>query len=267
VTALADIAGADLGRRVIRFDARDAALYAIAVGAGPEDLDLVWERRLRVLPAYACALGLWAVEAAGELGAYDRTRSLHAGQGLVVHRQLRPGAHALEARVAAVWDKGRAAVVEIEAQGESFDLRYTIFLPGAGGFGGDRGPAREPDREIAGAFSSAVPTRPDQALLYRLTGDLHPVHVDPELAASMGFARPILHGLCTLGIAARVVAGAVGAHPAELRSLDARLVGVVLPGDVVDVRADSVGGRETAFVAAVGETIAIAGGRAGFGPP
>ena len=264
MTGLAAIVGADLGRRVVRFDARDAALYAIAVGAGQADLDLVWERRLRVLPAYACALGLWAVEAAGDLGAYDRARSLHAGQELVVHGELRPGTHELEGRVVAVWDKGRAAVVEIEARGESFDVSYTIFLPGLGGFGGERGPAREPDEQIVGAYVEAVPTRAEQALLYRLTGDLHPVHVDPELAASMGFRRPILHGLCTLGIAARVVAGAVGAHPADLRSLRARLTGVVLPGDTLAVRGDGRPDGAVAFEAAVGETAALAGGRAVF---
>jgi acyl dehydratase len=264
MTSLATLAGSDLGRTVVRFDARDAALYALAVGAGPDSLDLVWERRLRVLPTYACALGLWAVEAAGNLGAYDRSRSLHASQSLTLRGDLQPGEHELRGRVAAVWDKGRAAVVEIDATNELFDARYTIFLPGMGGFGGERGPGREPDRPLDGRMQRTFATRPDQALLYRLTGDLHPVHVDPDVAAAMGFPRPILHGLCTLGITARIAAEAVNAHPADLRSLTARLAAPVLPGDELVVRGDPLDDSAVAFQAASRDTVVIAGGHAVF---
>ena len=77
---LKDLAGYELGSRDLLYDERDTILYAVAVGADNEKLDLVYEKDLRALPSYACALGLWAVEAAGELGAYDRNRSLHATQ-------------------------------------------------------------------------------------------------------------------------------------------------------------------------------------------
>jgi acyl dehydratase len=109
-----------------------------------------------------------------------------------------------------------------------------------------------------------VATRPDQALLYRLTGDSHPVHVDPEVAAAMGYPRPILHGLCTLGIAARVAAEAVSAHPAGLRTLTARLVAPVLPGDDLTIRVDALGNGEVAFDAATAEAGAVTNGRASF---
>lgn len=82
---LSDLKGYDLGSHTVTFDERDAILYAIAVGAGPNELDLIYEQRLRVLPTFACALGLWAVEAAGDLGAYNRQRSLHAAQSLQMH--------------------------------------------------------------------------------------------------------------------------------------------------------------------------------------
>ena len=85
---LKELTGYDLGSQVATYTARDAILYALAVGAPATQLDLVCERDLRVLPTYACALGLWAVEAAGALGAYDRERSLHASQTLTLHRPI-----------------------------------------------------------------------------------------------------------------------------------------------------------------------------------
>lgn len=97
---LKDLAGYDLGTRTVDFSADDAILYALALGASASQLDLVYERYLRVLPTYACALGLWAVEAAGKLDAYDPTRSLHVGQSLVVHDPLQPGPTRMSGRVA-----------------------------------------------------------------------------------------------------------------------------------------------------------------------
>ena len=81
---LTKLAGYELGKRIVRYEERDAILYALAVGATGSETDLVYERDLRVLPTYACALGLWTVDAAGELGAYDRNFSLHAAQSLEV---------------------------------------------------------------------------------------------------------------------------------------------------------------------------------------
>ena len=109
---LKDLAGQDLGTRTIAYDARDAILYALAVGASCDETDLVYERDLRVLPTYACALGLWAVEKAGGLGAYDRNMSLHAAQSLELHApMLRSGSFEARGRIAEVWDKGKAAIV------------------------------------------------------------------------------------------------------------------------------------------------------------
>ena len=105
---LSELKDYELGQRTLRYEARDAILYALAVGASSEETDLVYERDLRVLPTYACALGLWAVEAAGELGAYDRKFSLHASQSLTVHQSM-PQSGTLETtgRITGVWDKGR----------------------------------------------------------------------------------------------------------------------------------------------------------------
>ena len=256
------LAGLDLGTEVHRYDDRDTILYALSVGARADQLDLVYERRLRALPTMACAFGLWAVEAAGRTGAYDPHRSLHASQRLVVHAPLpAEGAVEMHGRVANVWDKGRASLVEIEVRSEVFTATYSIFLPGLGGWGGERGPSSGGGEPAALEPVESVPTSPDLAALYRLTGDRHPVHIDPDVAAQNGFDRPILHGLCTLGITARALASAHEHHPADLRELDARLSAPVLPGDTVDVLAEPGG---PAFEARVGDTTAIKGSRVQF---
>lgn len=263
--ALADLTGTDLGSHTASYDEAAAILYALAVGAPEDRLDLVYERDLRVLPTYACALGLWAVEAAGRLGAYDPTRSLHAAQGLVVHHPLPPaGALEMSGRVAAVLDKGKAALVQIEVTAREFSATYDIFLPGLGGFGGERGPAGPVTEPVELDHSDRYATSRGQAVLYRLTGDRHPVHVDPEVASANGFERPILHGLCTLGIATRIVADQTGEHPADLTELNVRLSAPVLPGDEIEVRSGVRDGMAH-FEANVGELTVLKAGTARFG--
>jgi len=262
---LSELQGYELGQRTLRYEARDVILYALAVGASSEETDLVYERDLRVLPTYACALGLWAVEAAGELGAYDRKFSLHALQSLTVHQSM-PKSGTLETigRITDVWDKGKAALVDIAVESEYFTASYGIFLPGLGGWGGERGGASVPaDKDTGNSWSGCYATAPNQAVLYRLTGDLHPIHIDPEVAQANSFERPILHGLCTLGIAARMIAEAAGTHPANLRELEARLSSPVLPGDVVEVSANTTTAGLN-FEASVSGTLVLKGGRATF---
>ena len=95
--------------------------------------------------------------------------------------------------------------------------------------------------------------------MYRLTGDRHPVHVDPEVAGALGFERPILHGLATLGMAARALAGAVDSHPADLLSLHARLAAPVLPGQDLVVSAEVEGTGEVVFEVAAADAVAVTG--------
>ncbi len=261
---LQDLTGYALGDKTVHYDDRDAMLYALAVGARSTELDLVYERQLRVLPTYACALGTWAVEAAGELGAYDRQRSLHAAQTLHVHRPMPAGGRIETAgRVTGVWDKGKAALVEIETTSDAFTASYAIFLPGLGGWGGERGPSPSQLEPVEqGGWTGQFTTSPDQAALYRLTGDRHPIHIDTEVARANGFDRPILHGLCTLGIVAREIAAAAGAHPADLVHLEARLSAPVMPGDTIDIEASGDGPLR--FEATVAGIAVLKGGRAEF---
>lgn len=264
------LTGTDLGEHRVSFASRDAILYALAVGASATELDLVYERDLRVLPTYACALGLWAVEKAGRLGAYDPKRSLHASQSLIMRGSMpRDGSIVMRGRIDNVWDKGKATIVEINVTSEIFEATYTIFLPGIGNWGGAAGPAAaKPDADASGeSWRDEFTTSPDLAALYRLTGDRHPVHIDPEVSATNGFARPILHGLCTLGIAARMAAAAVRAHPADLSRLQARMSGVVLPGDKISVQARATSGGRVRFHATVAERSVLKDGLVEFAMP
>mgnify|MGYP001436446609 CR=1 FL=1 len=242
-TPLAELAGTNLGAHTATYDDTAAILYALAVGASATDLDLVYERDLRTLPTYACALGLWAVEAAGRLGAYDPKRALHASQRLVVHEPLPPsGDIAMTGTIGNVWDKTKAAIVEIGVSSDYFTATYNIFLPGRGGWGGDRGPSATPAEPLRPTHKSSVSTSPDLAALYRLTGDRHPVHVDSAVAEANGHA---------------------GAHPADLVELDVRLAAPVLPGDTLDITSD-VADAEVRFETSTGGTNVLAGGRARF---
>ncbi len=241
---LSQLSGTDLGVHVSTHEANRAILYALAVGAAASDLDLVYERDLRVLPTFGCALGLWAVESAGRLGAYDPKSSLHVAQKIQIHRPLpASGSIEMRGRISHVYDKGKATLVEVEVASEYFTAIYTVFLPGVGGWGGDRGPSASATADVVYTETTVMATRPELAALYRLTGDLHPVHIDPEVARANGFPRPILHGLCTLGISARIIAGQHGAHPADLSSLEARLTSPVLPGDSLTVVSGKKDGR------------------------
>lgn len=233
---------------------RDCVLYALGVGARlPDELPFLYEQRgPRVLPTFAVVPAFHAmVEALGRVRA-NFAHVLHGEQSIRLYRPIPPQATVTTtATVTAIHDKGKAALVIIECRTADaggaplFDNVSSIFVRGAGGFGGDRGPAaREvtpPDR--APDLEHTETTAPEQAALYRLSGDLNPLHIAPEIAAAAGFERPILHGLCTFGHAGRaLVRHACGGDPARLRAFTARFSGVVLPGDSLTTRAWRVEG-------------------------
>jgi len=231
--------------------ARDTSLYALGIGAGAAtgtDLRYLVENLTggsqRAYPMMALALGTSFADRPS-FGPIDRSQFLHAGQELALHRELPPsGTVQLQAEVTGVYDQGTGAIITWQTQAElitdrgpepAFTLNASGFLRGAGGFGGPRFdassqpsvPARAPDRVLS-AF-----THPDQALLYRLSGDLNPLHADPAIASAGGFERPILHGLCVLGIAARTILDHLGR--ADLRGLQCRFTAVVFPGERLSV--------------------------------
>lgn len=258
--------GHDLGERTVSWTERDAILYALAVGARADELDLVFEDRLRTLPTFGLTLAQWAPDALGGLGAFDAGRALHGAQRLEVLADLPPrGELTMSARVEAVWDKGSAAVFEVRVDSPCFVARWSIFAPGQGGFGGERGPGGRAAADGGPpGLTAPVATFAEQAALYRLCGDRHAIHIDPAASRAIGQERPILHGLCTMATSLVGLARALGEHPADLREAEVRFTSPVLPGDVLSLAAH-VEGRSAAFeVGKDGRTV-LGSGRAGFG--
>ena len=253
-------AGKHLGERTINYDNRDAILYALSVGATRDDLDLIFEDRLRVLPTFGLTLAQWAPDILAEAGVFDH-RSVHGSQVLDVHAPLpREGEIALNARVGNVWDKGAAAVFEVVVESTYFTATWAIFAPGAGGFGGERGPKAVTAERAGEPRRLSLQTTPTQAVLYRLTGDRHHIHVDPEASAKIGQPVPILQGLCTIAAATLPIAASLGAHPADLTHLAGRFAGPVVPGDALDIDLWADG----AFEALHGDDVVISAGEVAF---
>ena len=231
-----------------RWSPDDVILYHLAVGAGvpptdPNELGYTYERGLKVLPSFGVipVSGLMARAVRVPGLQFDVARLLHGEHDLRILRPL-PTEATVEttSRIAAVYDKGAAAIVVVEfdtrAEGETLFLnRFSLFLRGEGGFGGEPAPPPAPARP--GREPDAVvesPTLAQQALLYRLCGDKHPLHADPRYAAKGGFDRPILHGLCTYGIAGKaVVDELLGGDPTPVSGYRARFAGVVYPGETI----------------------------------
>jgi acyl dehydratase len=258
--------GRHLGDRTVAYDERDAILYALAVGAPADRLDLVFEDRLRVLPTFALTLAQWAPDALGSAGAFDTSTAVHGAQRLEVLAPLPPsGKLDLSARVARIWDKGAAAVFDVVVESDFFRATWAIFAPGCGGFGGERGPSapRQDDRPPTATVS--VPTAANQAALYRLLGDRHHMHVDPEAARAAGQPRPFLHGLATLATVALSLADELGAHPADLAHLEGRFAAPVFPGEELAVTTWAEGEGAVRFDVTADGRPAVRGGVAAFG--
>lgn len=237
---------------VARHTSRDVVLYALGVGVGidaptsADTLKFTYERDLAVLPTMATVLawpGFWMRDPQYGI---DWKRVLHAEESLEVHGPLPPEGQVRGVlRMEDVFDKGADKGALLLTRRDLFDVdsgqllateRRTIFLRGDGGRGGKTTapPAPHPVPERAVDLQVALPTRSDQALLYRLNGDPNPLHVDPAVAAAGGFRVPILHGLCTYGIAGRALLGSLCANDVgRFRRMDCRFTAVVEPGDTL----------------------------------
>jgi len=235
------------------YDEKDVILYALSIGMGQDplncsELPFVYEEALRVVPTMNAILANGIGKIIAEAGVNYRML-LHGEQRLQVHRPLPPSATiTASARCLSVVDKGagRGALLNIKstvADSCSTDLYAslitTLFCRGDGGFGGPTEgalaphevPARAPDMELH------LPTRPDQALIYRLNGDRNPLHCDPEIARLAGFERPILHGLCTYGFACRAVLQAYCDYDvARIQAFDVRFASPLYPGETIVTR-------------------------------
>jgi acyl dehydratase len=267
------------------YTAKDSILYALGLGLGADPLDphqlrFTYEKDLQALPTMAAVLaspGFWLRERS-DLG-IDFLKLVHGEQSVILHAPLPPAGMLIgRSRVTRIVDKGegKGAVlhVEKELRDEAGQLiastEQVLFLRGDGGFsksgGGDApAPPLPGTPETAPDLAIDLPTRPEAALLYRLSGDLNPLHADPSVAARAGFARPILHGLATYGMACHGVLKAFcGYDPARLKSLRARLSSPVFPGETLRLEAWRVADDEVAFRARLleREVVVLTHGRA-----
>jgi acyl dehydratase len=243
---------------------KDCLLYAVGVGAGADDpsqeLAFTTENSQdvdqRALPTMAVVLGVGG-GAFGALGPFNPAMLVHGEQSISLAREI-PVEGEIESisEIVGIYDKGSGALVVLESTstlvGDGaplFTSRSGLFIRGEGGWGGDRGPSstfavpdRTPDHEVT------YPTRTDQALTYRLSGDRNPLHSDPKFAAMAGFPRPILHGLCTYGFTGRALLhNLCGGDPARFRSMSGRFSSPVFPGEALTVRMWREGPGEALF--------------------
>jgi acyl dehydratase len=234
-----------------RYTARDTILYALGVGLGGDPVDsrqlrYVYERDLLALPSMAVVLGypgFWLKDPATGV---DWAQVLHVGQTLRLHAPLPPAGEVVgTTRVTGLSDKGAGKGALLTSAREIRDratgkllatLAGASLLRGDGGFGGASEAAAPPHPLPSRAPDMVcdLPTLPQAALIYRLSGDYNPLHADPEVARRAGFERPILHGLCTLGVAAHaLLREACGYDAGRLRALDVRFSAPVYPGETI----------------------------------
>lgn len=223
----------------------DTILYALGIGA--HELQYVYEKNLRTIPTMAAVLATddgWIGDPEARITFH---KILHGEQRLTVHRPLPPaGTIQATSSIDVIYDKGpeKGALMVVTrhisdaATGEALaDVGMTLVLRGDGGFGGsgEGAPAPHPvpvDRPPD--LTLDLPTRPDQALIYRLSGDYNPLHVDPGAAKAAGFERPILHGLCAYGVVCRAMLLLLcGNDPTRLRRLDVRFTSPLYPGETI----------------------------------
>ncbi|MBI4963199.1 MAG: MaoC family dehydratase N-terminal domain-containing protein [Desulfomonile tiedjei] len=244
---LLDLIGKKSGPMPFEYTWKDVVLYALGIGAQTEELPFVYENAkggLRVFPSFGTVMGVALFTDLFENVTVDLSKFIHGEEAIKLYRPIPPSGKVLvEGEITNVYDKGKGALIvwrlkALTEQGEPLlEAEHGVFYVGAGGFGGDAGPKSEPldpPEGIQPDFIVSYYIPENQAALYRLNGDLNPLHLDPDFAKMGGFPRPILHGLCTYGYAVRaIVHGACDGDPARLKEFRARFAGVVYPGDTL----------------------------------
>jgi len=234
-----------------QFTKRDTMLYALGVGLGSDPCDenqlkFVYEEKLLALPTMSIILGYpgpW--HAKGEVG-ITRTHVVHGEQGFTIHKALPvEGTVVGVSEIESVLDKGkdkgalimtRTTVRDKQTKDIICTLTSTTFCRADGGFGGPSGPVKSPHPipERTPDLTCDLPTLPQSALIYRLSGDYNPLHADPAYAKKAGYKMPILHGRCTFSVAGHaLLKTCCGYDPARLKSMQGRFSSPVYPGEVI----------------------------------
>jgi acyl dehydratase len=239
--------GAPLPESETSYTKDQVILYHLGVGAGvpPTDageLEYTYEKSLKVLPSFAVIPAFGSMGGIGSIPGleFNLAMLLHGEQEVILHKPLPPEQKlTTSAHIPEIYDKGKAALVILESTARDeagdplFTNRFSLFIRGEGGFGGDSGPKAgnaAPDRAPDGVVESK--TLPQQALIYRLSGDKNPLHADPEFAKMAGFDRPIIHGLCSYGVVCKAVVDEVlGGDVTRVERYQARFAGVGFPGE------------------------------------
>ena len=231
------------------YTSKDTILYALGLGFGADPVDahqlkFVYEDGLKALPTMPVVLAPLA-RAGVDLG-INRTLVVHGEQGLTLHKPV-PASGTVVGRtyLEEIIDKGagkgallyfRREVANKETGELVASITSTTFARGDGGFGGPTGPGK-PIHELptrAPDLSCDIATLPQAALIYRLSGDYNPLHADPGFAKAGGFPRPILHGLCTYGVAGHALLRLVCDYdPTRLKRMDVRFSAPVYPGETI----------------------------------
>jgi acyl dehydratase len=248
------------------YDWKTLASYTLGIGAKRDELQYLYEGAksgMRVYPTFGVVPAYDAIVELLGKSQCNLAMVVHGGQTVRAHRPIPPsGTLKTTGTLKGIYDLKKFAQIILETNstkdGEPlFDTVWSIIVRGAGGFDGPRPPeaADEPavpkDRAADWTFEEA--TLPEQALLYRISGDVNPLHADPEFAAMVGFPQgPILHGLCTYGFAARaLVKQAAGGDATKLRAFSAQFRKPVWPGDTIVTQGWSLGGGKVAVSASV----------------
>jgi acyl dehydratase len=249
------------------YDWKTLATYALGIGAKRDELEYLYEGKgdIKVYPTFSVIPTFDALVDSLTFAGVDMSTVVHGGQKIRTHRLI-PGSGTLTTvgTLKGIYNLKKFAQVVVETQtiaGDEpvFDTVWSIIVRDAGGIGGPRPPeaaaeptapkGREPDWVVE------EPTSPEQALLYRISGDLNPLHADPEFAAKVGFPQgPILHGLCTYGFVARaIIKKAAGGDATRLRAYAAQFRRPVWPGDTIVTQGFMLNGGKVAVVASVKE--------------
>ncbi|MFZ9041685.1 MAG: MaoC/PaaZ C-terminal domain-containing protein [Ilumatobacteraceae bacterium] len=250
----------------VSWTSTDCLLYAVGIGAGSDELAFTTENTngidQLVFPTFPVVIGWGRGSAMANIGTFNPALLVHGQQSVTLHRPLPvEGTATVAGEVTAMYDKGKAAVVVTTETAEMdgtplYTKTMSAFIRGEGGWGGDRGPSgpqnvppdRTPDHVVS------YRTSPDQALVYRLSGDRNPLHSDPSFAAMGGFDRPILHGLCTYGFTGRALLHTLcGSDPARFHHVEGRFTSPVLPGEELTIAMWSTGDGEAVFTTSVGD--------------
>jgi acyl dehydratase len=258
---------------VVTWDSKDCLLYAVGIGAGAADLPFSTENSRdndgniipqQVYPTFPVILTRDPASPMRNIGTFNPAMLVHGQQAVTLHRAVPvEGSARVVTRITGIYDKGKGAVVAseqtaVDASDGSplFSLASSAFIRGEGGWGGDRGPggdknvppARKPDHSVT------YQTAPDQAYVYRLSGDRNPLHSDPTFAAMGGFDRPILHGLCTYGFTGRALLAALCANDASgFTHIEGRFASPVIAGEALTISIWETGSGEAVFTTSVGD--------------